>query len=193
MIHKAVEFAANAHKGMVRKGANNIPYIFHPLEVLHLASLMTTDEDILCAAVLHDVVEDTGVSVSEIEEKFNERVARLVSYETEDKRGNVNKSETWMDRKKEAIDTINNIDDLGAKMVCLADKVSNIRSFHLGLLQEGDDFWNRFNQKDPLKHYWYYNELRKALVDLDEYAVYKEYCFMLDAVFSKYLKEKKDE
>ena len=106
MIHEAVEFAANAHKGMVRKGANNTPYIFHPLEVLHLVSLMTTDEDVLCAAVLHDVVEDTGVDISEIEEKFNSHVAKLVGYETEDKRGNVNKSETWMDRKKEAIDTI---------------------------------------------------------------------------------------
>ena len=189
MIHEAVEFAANAHKGMVRKGVNNTPYIFHPLEVLYLVSLMTTDEDVLCAAVLHDVVEDTGVDISEIEDKFNSHVAKLVGYETEDKRGNVNKGETGVDRKQEALEVIRKIDDEGAKMLCLADKVSNLRSFHLGLLQYGEDFWDIFNQKDPKMHYWYYSEIRNALSELKDYAVYKEYCFLIDTVFNKYVKE----
>ena len=50
MIDKAISFAAAAHKGMVRKG-NNQPYIFHPLEVLNLVSLMTLDDDILSKMV----------------------------------------------------------------------------------------------------------------------------------------------
>ncbi len=74
-------------------------------------------------------------------------------------------------------------------MICLADKVSNLRSLHLGLLQDGDVFWNVFNQKDPLMHYWYYDGLRKALADLEDHAVYKEYCFLIDTIFSKYIKE----
>ena len=186
MIDKAIAFAAAAHKGMVRKG-NNQPYIFHPLEVLNLVSLMTLDDDILCAAILHDTVEDTPVTIQDIKENFNDHIAYLVQSESEDKKGNVNKADTWLDRKKQALETIRNIDDIGGKMVCLADKVSNLRSFHLGLLDKGEEFWNIFNQKDPTMHYWYYNELKDALSDLKDYSVYKEYCFLIDTIFNKYI------
>ncbi len=186
MIDQAIRFAALAHKGMVRKG-NGQPYIFHPLEVLNLVSLMTLDDDVLCAAVLHDTVEDTDATIDDITREFGEHVARLVAYESEDKRGQKNKTATWKDRKQETIDTVRQIDDVGAKMVCLADKVSNLRSFHLGLLDQGEEFWNAFNQKDPLMHYWYYSELKDALVELKDYAVYKEFCFLIDTVFAKYL------
>ena len=188
MIDQAIRFAASAHKGAARKG-NQQPYIFHPLEVLNLVSMMTLDDDVLCAAILHDTVEDTDVTIEDIEREFGKKVAQLVSYESENKRGNVNKADTWKDRKQETIDLISSIDDEGAKMVCLADKVSNLRSFHLGLLKQGDDFWNNFNQKDPMMHYWYYSELKDALSDLKDYAVYKEYCFLIDAVFSRYMRK----
>ena len=189
MIDQAIRFAALAHKGMVRKG-NMQPYIFHPLEVLNLVSMMTLEDDVLCAAILHDTVEDTDVTIEDIEREFGKRVAQLVSYESENKRGNKDKANTWMERKKETIDMIGSIDDPGAKMVCLADKVSNLRSFHLGLLDQGEAFWENFNQKDPLKHYWYYDELRKALSDLKDYSVYKEYCFLIETIFSKYINDK---
>lgn len=190
MIDQAIRFAAAAHEGAFRKGSGQ-PYIFHPLEVLNLVSLMTLDDDVLCAAILHDTVEDSEASIEDIEREFGEHIAALVSYETENKRGDINKEETWLDRKKEAIEVISNIDEIGAKMVCLADKVSNLRSFHLGLLQDGEKFWDYFNQKDPRMHYWYYNELKKALSDLKDYAVYKEYCFLIDTIFNKYLEEDK--
>lgn len=188
MIDKAIIFAANAHKGMYRKG-NNQPYIFHPLEVLNLVSMMSQDEDILCAAILHDTVEDTSVTIEDIAREFNKRVAQLVGYESEDKRGQVNKAGTWADRKKETIERIKSIDDLGAKMICLADKVSNLRSFHLLAFQQGEQLWDNFNMKNPKMHYWYYNELAKALSDLKDYPVYQEYLFLIDSIFSKYVKE----
>ena len=188
MVDQAIRYAALVHKDMKRKGSGQ-PYIFHPLEVLNLVSMMTLDDDILSAAVLHDTVEDTGATIEDIKEQFNERIAQLVAYETEDKRGNVNKGETWVDRKQETLELIRKIDDEGAKMICLADKVSNLRSFHLGLLQYGEDFWNIFNQKDPKMHYWYYSEIRNALSDLKDYSVYKEYCFLIDTIFNKYIKE----
>lgn len=188
MIDQAIMFAAKAHKGMVRKG-NNQPYFFHPLEVLNLVSMMSDDEDILCAAILHDTVEDTPVTIEDIKNNFGERVAKIVGYESEDKRGQVNKEGTWVDRKQEAIETLKSVDDIGAKMVALGDKVSNLRSIHLLQLQIGDDVWNNFNMKDPKKHYWYYSEVAKALEELKDYAVYKEYLFLIDSIFSKYIKE----
>ena len=74
MIDRAIQFAAHVHKGMYRKG-NKQPYIFHPLEVLSLVSMMTDDDDILCAAVLHDTVEDTPATIEDIRTEFGERVA----------------------------------------------------------------------------------------------------------------------
>ncbi|MBQ6217793.1 MAG: HD domain-containing protein [Erysipelotrichaceae bacterium] len=188
MIDEAIRFAAEAHKDMVRKG-NGQPYIFHPLEVLSLVSLMTLDDEVLCAAILHDTVEDTDTTIRDIREQFGERVAAMVAYESEDKRGQVNKKETWYERKKETIDTISRLTDEGAKMVCLADKVSNLRSFHLGLLDQGEKFWENFNQSDPKMHYWYYDSLRKALSSLSDKAVYKEYCFLIETIFKKYMQE----
>lgn len=192
MIVEAIDFAAKAHKGTFRKGTHQ-PYIFHPLEVLSLISMMTEDEEILCAAVLHDTVEDTNTTIEDVRSKFGDRVAKLVSSETEDKRGQVNKQGTWIERKQEAIDAIKASTDKGSKMICLCDKVSNLRSFHLLLLQNGEDAWNNFNMKDPTKHYWYYNELAKSLSEFSNEAVYKEYLFLIDSIFSKYLKEKNNE
>lgn len=191
MTDDAIRFAASAHSGMVRKG-NNQPYIFHPLEVLSLVSLMTLDDEILCAAILHDTVEDTDVSIEDIRYRFGDRVASLVSYESEDKRGNVNKAATWKKRKQETIDKVRALDDEGARMICLADKVSNLRSFHLGILDQGEEFFNSFNQKDPREHCWYYSELKDALSSLKDYAVYKEYCFLIDTIFEKYMGEKNE-
>ena len=116
MIDKAIRFAAAAHKGMVRKG-NKQPYIFHPLEVLSLVSMMTDDKDILCAAILHDTVEDTPATIADIKSEFNERIAKLVGDESEDKRGQVNKEGTWVERKKEAIEMLKNDKDAGAKII----------------------------------------------------------------------------
>ena len=192
MIDEAILFAAKAHQNEVRKG-NGQSYIFHPVEVLSLVSLMSKDVEVLCAAVLHDTVEDTDVTIEEIKETFGSRVADLVSYESEDKRDNINKEQTWKERKREAIDLMAKSKDIGAKMVCLADKVSNLRSLHLGLLDKGEDFWQVFNMKDPLMHYWYHDELRRVLSDLCDYSVYKEYCFLIDTIFGKYTKEIKYE
>ena len=191
MINEAIKFASLAHMGMRRKG-NDQPYIFHPLEVLNLVSMMTLDEEVLCAAILHDTVEDTDATIEDIRKNFNERVASLVGYESEDKRGNVNKAATWKKRKEETIERISSLYDEGAKMICLADKVSNLRSIHLGLLDKGEEFWQSFNQKDPKEHYWYYSKLRDALVSLKDHAVYKEFCFLIDTIF-KNMGEKNEE
>ena len=86
MIEEAVAFARRAHAGAVRKGTN-IPYITHPMETAVIISLMTEDEDLVVAALLHDVIEDTDVTPEELEERFGRRVTELVLEETEDKSG----------------------------------------------------------------------------------------------------------
>lgn len=82
MIDSAIAFAALAHAGQKRKFTNE-PYIVHPIEVMRIVSCVTTDEDMLIAAVLHDVVEDTLVTNREIERRFGARVSQLVTDLTE--------------------------------------------------------------------------------------------------------------
>ena len=77
IIAKAMKFAFDKHECQVRKNSN-IPYISHPLKVGELVKLVTTDEQIIAAAILHDVMEDCGVTYKEIEKEFGERVASIV-------------------------------------------------------------------------------------------------------------------
>jgi guanosine-3',5'-bis(diphosphate) 3'-pyrophosphohydrolase len=86
-IFEALLFAARAHREQERKGSGD-PYVNHLIEVAELLVRVAgvTDADVLCAAVLHDVVEDTRVSPSEVETAFGSRVRLLVEALTDDKR-----------------------------------------------------------------------------------------------------------
>ena len=76
-IHEAYHFAAEFHKDQKRRSGE--PYINHPVEVaLILADKLHMDEDSICAALLHDTVEDTPATLSDISERFGETVAELV-------------------------------------------------------------------------------------------------------------------
>lgn len=190
-VDKAIAFAVKAHAKQKRKGANT-PYIFHPLEVMGIVATMTDNEDVLCGAVLHDTVEDTDATVQEIRQQFGDYVARLVFFESEDKHTDMPPEESWELRKQEAINTLRDEADVGAKMICVGDKVSNLRSFNNILMTEGEAGWNHFHQRDPLKHYWYYNSLLDAVSGLEDYPAYKEFEFLIDAIFGKYLKQVDD-
>lgn len=83
-LTEAIQIATTFHKGQYRWDGS--PYILHPTRVLNsLLSNGITDEDILCSAVLHDVVEDTEVTIEEIIEWFWEWVGEIVSLLTHDK------------------------------------------------------------------------------------------------------------
>ena len=85
ILDEAICFATNAHSGSYRKGTS-IPYILHPLEAAAIVGTMTSDKEVIAAAVLHDVVEDTPVSIEMIRAQFGDRIADLVSFESENKR-----------------------------------------------------------------------------------------------------------
>jgi (p)ppGpp synthase/HD superfamily hydrolase len=78
-LTKALAFAAEAHRNHRRKGASQEPYINHLIEVLDLvASVEGDDMDVLVAALLHDVLEDTRTGYDELDAVFDDRVARIV-------------------------------------------------------------------------------------------------------------------
>ena len=120
MINRAIAFATKAHEGQFRKGTNK-PYIVHPMEVGDIVSAMTEDEEIISAAILHDTIEDCeGVTQSVLAQEFSERVADMVSRESEDK------SKTWLERKTATIECLRSA-PREIQMIGLADKLSNIR------------------------------------------------------------------
>ena len=86
-VTKALLFADNAHKEQKRKNSN-LPYIFHPIQVYHLLRMVSDDQDVLIAGLLHDTIEDCGITYDEIKHQFGDRVANLVKEVTNDNQGN---------------------------------------------------------------------------------------------------------
>lgn len=75
-VYRAYLFSAEAHEGQKRLSGE--PYIHHPLAVAYILAEMRMDVQTLCAAILHDVIEDTGISKEEITDEFGEDIAELV-------------------------------------------------------------------------------------------------------------------
>ena len=190
IVDRAVGFAAIRHAGAFRKGTD-IPYIVHPVEVMKIVAGITGDEEIRAAAVLHDTVEDAGVKREELEEKFGGRVAELVGAESENKREGEPEEKTWKIRKQETIEHIAAA-DREAKIICLGDKLANMRDIAGDFENIGDKLWERFNAPDDGKGLagkkanigWYYRSIADGLKsELGDTAAWKE----LDGLVRKVL------
>ena len=181
-LEEAIVFAVNAHSGAKRKGSD-MPYILHPLEVMTIVASMTDDEDVMAAAVLHDTVEDTPITLNDITAKFGIRIADLVEYESENKREDEPPEKTWKIRKQESIDHLRTA-SREAKMICLGDKLSNLRQIERNHAVSGEAIWEKFNQKDSKQHLWYYSSLFEIIKDeyLDD-VLTEEYKKLLETVF----------
>ena len=172
ILDRAINFATGAHAGQFRK-STDIPYILHPLEAATIVGTMTTDEEIIAGAVLHDVVEDTDTNIAEIKDLFGERVANLVASESENKRENLAATSTWKIRKQETLEHLKSA-SLDVKMITLGDKLSNIRAINRDYNEIGDELWQRFNQKDKSEHHWYYQGIADCIAELQGYSAYQE-------------------
>ena len=184
LVSEAVIFAVAAHDGMRRKKAES-PYILHPMEAAVIVGTMTNDQQLIAAAALHDVVEDAGISMEQIQEKFGTRVRDLVASETEDKRTERPPTETWRVRKEESLAVLAQTDDMGILMVWLGDKLANMRAIYREWKEVGDAMWQRFNQKDPAQQAWYYRSIAELTRRLSDNAAWIEYNALTEIVFGK--------
>ena len=184
LITEAIIFASKAHDGMQRK-LSSTAYIMHPLEAAVITSSLTSDPEIIAASVLHDVVEDANVMPEEIEQKFGKRVKELVMAETENKRRHQRPEDSWKIRKIEAIEYLTKTQDMGVKILYLGDKLSNLKSIYRDFKAQGDAIWQKFNQKDPMEHKWYYTEISKALSEFKDSYAWKEYNELIKLIFDK--------
>ena len=143
---------------------------------------MTDDEEILAAAALHDTVEDTDATVEQIRSRFGPRVAELVAGESENKREDRPAEETWKVRKQETLEHLKTA-PREIKIITLGDKLSNMRALYRDHLVLGDRLWDRFNQKDPKEHAWYYSGVARCLEELAGAPAYEEYLQLIEKTF----------
>lgn len=149
---KAKEFAYKAHKGMKRKG-KELPFTYHLELVRKILKTLTTDEEILAAGWLHDVIEDTPITLDELKKEFNSKICYYVDLETEDK------SLPWKDRKLKQIEELRR-NNFEVSLIAYADKMANMTEMDSDYQLEKEKLWKRFNRGKDEQH-WYYLEFYK--------------------------------
>ena len=122
LLLAALSYAADKHRNQRRKDAEASPYINHPIALAVALSLEGGIDDIpvLCAALLHDTLEDTDATFEELQDCFGLEIASLVA-EVSD-----NKALSKADRKSKQIENAPSLSN-GAKLIKLADKLCNLR------------------------------------------------------------------
>jgi (p)ppGpp synthase/HD superfamily hydrolase len=151
-LYDAIELAARAHHGQVRKGTE-IPYIVHPLAVAGILIRANCPEHLIIAGILHDTLEDTPVRLEEIRSQFGREVAELVVALSEP-----DKKAPWEERKAHTIDHLERVTTPDVLLVSVADKLDNMRAIREGLESDGEAFWLRFNRPRESQK-WYYQRL----------------------------------
>jgi len=182
-LDRAIIFAVKAHAGTERRG-KGFPYIVHPMEAVEIVSTITADQELLAAAALHDVVEDTEVSLEELRREFGDRIADLVASESDSFEPGISEEDSWHSRKQAAIDRLARASH-DAKIVALGDKLSNMRAIARDYAVVGDGLWKIFHAKDPKDHEWHYRGLADSLRELKDTFAYQEFERLIDQVFSK--------
>ena len=176
LFDKAAQFAIEAHRGTERRG-KGFPFIIHPMEAATIVANIINDPEMLAAAILHDTVEDTEVTIEQIEELFGPRVARLVHTDT------AKKGDTWRARREVQIERFRQA-DRDSQIVALGDKLSNLRAIALDYKSLGDALWSRFHAPEGVKDIeWYYRGIADSLANLADTAPYQEFLNLLEETF----------
>lgn len=183
LLDRAIIFAVKAHHNSERRG-KGFPYIVHPMEAVEIVATITSDQELLAAAALHDTVEDTDVTLEDIRHEFGDRVASIVEAESDKNIEGVSETDTWMERKQTAIDRLRQA-PLDAKIVAMGDKLSNMRAIYRDYMTKGDSLWQIFHVSDKSVHEWRYRKLAESLSDLSDTFAYKEFTGLIDKVFRK--------
>jgi guanosine-3',5'-bis(diphosphate) 3'-pyrophosphohydrolase len=127
VLYKAVDFAKRYHQGQVRESGE--PYYYHPLEVAEIIVDMKLDSASVLTAILHDTIEDTDLTLEEIEQQFGSEVAKLVDGVTK-----LSKIKLGSENLKQAEDFrklfLALSDDIRVLLVKIADRLHNMRTLH---------------------------------------------------------------
>ena len=165
LIERALRIAATHHHSQTRKGGV-IPYVTHPFGVAMLLQRFGFDDDeLLAAALLHDVVEDTECTLDDLEREFPPSVVEIVASLSERKDDDQGQLRPWKERKLEHIAHVQAA-NLEARAIVLADKLHNLATMKIDL-DSGQDVWSRF-RADRNEVEWYHRTMIDAACQYDE-------------------------
>ena len=138
MLDEVLKFATKAHGSQKRKYTGE-PYIVHPIAVSEIVKTVPHTDEMVAAALLHDVVEDTPVTIQEIETKFGSKVAELVGWLTDTSR-----PEDGNRKTRKSIDRLHSADaPAEAQTIKLADLIHNTESIE----KHDPSFWKVYKQE----------------------------------------------
>lgn len=160
-ITQAMMFAVEKHEGQYRKGSET-PYIHHPIEVGTIIEYAGGTWEEVSAGLLHDVIEDCGVSKKEIKKRFGSKIARYVNGVTEQ-----NKSLPWKERKEAYIEMIKSAEK-SIVVVSAADKLHNLRSIEKDWKEIGESVWSVFSVEKK-ESIWFYETVIEVFKDREIY------------------------
>ncbi|MDZ7726354.1 MAG: HD domain-containing protein [Candidatus Campbellbacteria bacterium] len=124
-------------------------------------SKYTNDEDVLVAGILHDVIEDTEYNLEELENDFGENVSRMVYGVTEPKFDNAGNKLSWKTRKQAYLENLKE-DSEGSMLICVADKICNLRSLAKDHSVYDEDLWEMLTASYEYKM-WYHKQVVEIL------------------------------
>jgi guanosine-3',5'-bis(diphosphate) 3'-pyrophosphohydrolase len=145
LVRAALEQARSDHEGQVRNGSGGMPYIEHPVRVAALLDEHGYGDEVLAAALLHDVVEDSDTTLDELREKFGAEVAGLVGAMTDDE-----SIDDYRERKAEHRERLAAA-PTEAMAIYGADKLTNSRTLRAAYDEEGDSVRDEFKVPIELK------------------------------------------
>lgn len=170
-IEKAIVRSAELHRHQKRK-AGGAPYIVHPFAVAFLLAHYSDDEDVICAGLLHDILEDVpSYGAERMQEEFGERVYRIVKEVTEDREHegaiqffpysqNLHRKD-WKARKEGYLERLQD-DSSEGLLIAAADKIHNLRSLVDSYLEQGDGVWKSFPAGKE-ETFWFYSSVLAIL------------------------------
>lgn len=174
-IYEAIHTTIKAHEHQHRK-LDNDKYAAHPIEVGILLAKYGFSDEVICAGILHDTVEDTSVTLQMLRDQFGDTIANYVSYCSES-----DKSLPWKERKLAYLKQIQNAPKEVLYIIC-TDKLTNIKSIYRNIDQMGSSLWDVFNAGyDQQK--WYYQASLDALSSLEGHPLYEELKSYVHLVF----------
>jgi len=166
IVSQALVFATQYHQHQHRKGTK-IPYMTHLLNVCKLVAEYNCSDEVLAGALLHDIVEDTEITIEEVEVQFGKLVADIVRGATEleklEKKAS-EKESSWQDRKEHTIHFLAHEATTEQLLVSAADKLDNLRSIVYDYERIGNALWTRFNATKE-QQAWYYSSIANIIAE----------------------------